>query len=227
MENLIYADKNILKKIDEIDSRKLSEFYKLLYNMLINHFITYRIISTGFFSESVREVATFDNIAREVCKAQSIFKIIPILGDLVGIPFQIIKFMREEKSSYLDSIIADKINGSRLQLEARITCYMSNLLEILIDNEEFNSKLMKALQKEEDLFLNKAMNVFGQLKEKIYAKFIGGFGGYSYVQQAVVAYMARLKLHLYDVNSYQFQQHCKSEETFSDFFMEAFSIPKK
>lgn len=134
--------------IEKIDSRKLSEFYKLLYNMLINHFMAYRMLSTGFFSENVREVTTFDSIAGKVCKAQPIIEKIPILGDLVGIPFKVLHAFKEEKSRRLNSIIADKINGSRLQSEALITFYMSHLIEILIKNKSFNARLSEAIQGE-------------------------------------------------------------------------------
>jgi hypothetical protein len=146
MGKYIYAEKKILERIDQIESRKLSEFYKLLYNVLINHFMAYRMLSTGFFSESVREVTTFDKAAGMVCKAQSIIESIPILGDLVAIPFKILGIVREEKSGHLNSTIADKINGSKLQSEARITSYMSHLVEALINNKDFNTKLMKNIQ---------------------------------------------------------------------------------
>ena len=95
MEKRIYTEERINNMIEKIDSQKMSEFFKLLYNMLINHFMAYRMLSTGFFNESVREVTTFDSIAGKVCKAQSIIEKIPILGDLVGIPFQILNAFRE------------------------------------------------------------------------------------------------------------------------------------
>ena len=141
MEKRIYTEERVNKMIDQIDSRKLSEYFKTLYNMLINHFMAYRMLSTGFFSENVREVTTFDSIAGQVCEAQSIVESVPILGDLVGIPFKILNAFREEKSSRLNSIIADKINGSRLQSEALLTFYMSHLIEELINNKPFNTKL--------------------------------------------------------------------------------------
>lgn len=84
-----------------------------------------------------------------MCKVQPIINTIPILGELVGIPFQILGMVREEKSSHLSSVIADKIKGSKLQSEARITSYMSYLIETMMNSEAFNTKLMKALQNEE------------------------------------------------------------------------------
>ena len=159
MGKYIHADKYILDKIDNIDSRKLSEFYRLLYNMLINHFIAYRILSVGFFNEEMKET-TIDKIAWKVCKAQPIIERIPILSDLVSIPFQILN-MIEEKSSRLNSIIVNKINDSKLQSEAIITLYISHLVGTLMNSKSFNNKLMKAILEEEPLFLSKIMDVFG------------------------------------------------------------------
>lgn len=49
------------------------------------------------------------------------------------------------------------------------------------------------------------MDVFGTLKEKIYAKVFGGTAGeYSNVQQAVALYMARFTIQLYEVKSEKF-----------------------
>lgn len=79
-------------------------------------------------------MTTFDEIAGKVSKAQSIVESIPILGDLVGIPFKILDLYREEKSSRLNSNIADKINGSDLRTEASINIYLSHLIEALINN---------------------------------------------------------------------------------------------
>lgn len=129
--------------IEDIDSKKLSEFYKTLYNMLINHFVAYRMISTDFFIGSERELTDFDNLIGNVRKAQSIVENIPIVGNLVAIIFKILDVYVEERSIRLDRVIADKINGSKLQSEATITYYMSILIEKLIKNKPFNEKLDK------------------------------------------------------------------------------------
>ncbi len=94
------------------------------------------------------EVTTFDSIAGNFCKAQSIVEKIPILGELVGIPFQILNIFREEKSSRLNSVIADKINASKLQSEAVITYYMAHLIEELIKSKPFNAKLEISIKEE-------------------------------------------------------------------------------
>lgn len=116
--------------------------------MLINHFMAYRMLSTGFFKEDIREATTFDSIVGNVCKAQSIIERIPILGELVGAPFQIINAFREEKSSRLNNVIADKINRSRLQSANTITYYLSYLVEKLINSSAFNVRLENAIKSE-------------------------------------------------------------------------------
>lgn len=143
MEKKVYAEKWINNMIEDIDSKKLSEFYKTLYNMLINHFVAYRMISTDFFIGSERELTDFDNLIGNVRKAQSIVENIPIVGNLVAIIFKILDVYVEERSIRLDRVIADKINGSKLQSEATITYYMSILIEKLIKNKPFNEKLDK------------------------------------------------------------------------------------
>jgi hypothetical protein len=49
------------------------------------------------------------------------------------------------------------------------------------------------------------MDAFGQLKEKIYSNVFGGTSHkFSYVQQAVIMYMARFTLQLYEVKKDEF-----------------------
>ncbi len=50
IEKRIYTEERIDKMIENIDSKKVSDFYRILYNMLINHFMAYRMLSTGFFT---------------------------------------------------------------------------------------------------------------------------------------------------------------------------------
>lgn len=49
MEKEIHTEERINKMIESIGSEKIAGFYRLLYSMLINHFMAYRMISTGFF----------------------------------------------------------------------------------------------------------------------------------------------------------------------------------
>lgn len=54
MMKRIYAVDDVLKRIEKLDSRKLTEYYSVLYNMVLTHFLAYRLTSTGFFAEKKR-----------------------------------------------------------------------------------------------------------------------------------------------------------------------------
>lgn len=54
MMKRIYAVDRVIERIENLDSRSQTEYYSLLYNMIITHFLAYRLTSTGFFTEKVR-----------------------------------------------------------------------------------------------------------------------------------------------------------------------------
>ena len=45
----IYADEKVNQRIDALPNAQLREYYKIIYSTIVNHFIAYRMISTGHF----------------------------------------------------------------------------------------------------------------------------------------------------------------------------------
>ena len=70
----------------------------MLYHMLLNHFLAYRILSAGFFTQENRSFSDSDNVLEMVTKVQPIFEKIPVLGDLMSIPFQLMDTCRQVKT---------------------------------------------------------------------------------------------------------------------------------
>ncbi len=67
------------------------------------------------------------------------------------------------------------------------------------------------------------MDFLGEKKEQIYAKvFRGSSSDFSFAQKMVTLYVTNFTLRLYDVENDKFSKACKSEETFTAFFMECF-----
>ena len=80
-----------MNRIRSLDEER-SEYYNLLYQTIINQFLAYRVASTGFFAEENREFSSADSIIGAVSKVQSVASNIPVIGDLLSIPFDIMNF---------------------------------------------------------------------------------------------------------------------------------------
>ena len=90
MHEKVFALERVLAKIDSLDP-KLKEYYNILYNTVINHFLAYRVCSTGFFSTKSRSFSTHGKYLHLLHKVQPIIKKLPIVGELAEIPFQIME----------------------------------------------------------------------------------------------------------------------------------------
>lgn len=80
MEEKVFAVERVIKKIDSIPEPKIKQYYNLLYNCIINHFLAYRICSTGFFTQKTRTFTKHEHLISFIYKAQPIVKKIPMIG---------------------------------------------------------------------------------------------------------------------------------------------------
>lgn len=61
---------------------------------------------------------------------------LPILSDLIDIPFRIMDQYRQAKAIHLNKVVADKMSFSNFSVQ--ITEYLAFVIESLLSNEEFN-----------------------------------------------------------------------------------------
>jgi hypothetical protein len=149
----------VLAKIASIDSRKQREYYELLYCSIIDHFLAYRITSTGFFSENTRSFTGGDNAIKTLLTAQPIVHKIPVLGSIIAVPFDIMAKYRKVKTSYLNHLIAKKIGSSNFKTESEITEYMAYAIDRLVDNKQFNAELMHAIKEEQESYIKRLFDL--------------------------------------------------------------------
>ena len=72
MDKKVYAVERVIKKINELDSRKLADYYDKLYRIIIDHFLAYRLTATGFFHEKAHQFSTLDRALENICVAQPV-----------------------------------------------------------------------------------------------------------------------------------------------------------
>ena len=70
---MVFVDENIIKKIGHIGKPKVEDYYKYLYRMIINHFLAYKLNSTGFFEEETR---TYSDADKVICMANKLQPIV-------------------------------------------------------------------------------------------------------------------------------------------------------
>jgi len=170
-----------------------------MYHLIINHFLAYRVLSTGFFTQEARTFSDSDAIIETITKAQPVFDKIPVLGDLLGIPFEILNTYKQIKTETINANIADKIILSTFVDEASITNFVSYSMEQLIDNQGFNHELIDAIKTEEESYLNNLFEKIAGVRKKFQMKMIGAKSDkYSYVSEVVTMHMTLITKKMYE-----------------------------
>ena len=100
-------------------------------------------------------------------------RMIPIVGDMVLAPFRIIYMCMRIKTEEINETIGKKIGSSDFKTELKITESMAYVIEKLIDNMEFNGRLMEAVKKEESSYLNGFLHKFDGVKEEMFHELLG------------------------------------------------------
>ena len=109
MSQKVFALERVTDKIEMINDSQQQEYYDKFYKMLINHFLAYRIMSTGMFETSVRTFNKTDKALKYVSLGKCIFEKIPVLGSLLELPFKIIDEYRGIKTEHLNDRIVGNI----------------------------------------------------------------------------------------------------------------------
>jgi hypothetical protein len=90
-----------LEKISKLDHRR-SQYFKLLYRMMIDHFIAYRVGSTGFFTEQNRAFSKKEKAVDEITQHYFSVSRIPIVGQILAIPIHIMQKYQSIKTERLN-----------------------------------------------------------------------------------------------------------------------------
>ena len=212
--------KTLTDKIETISDPQQQEYYDKIYKMLVNHFMAYRIMSTGMFETSLRTFNKTDKAMKYVSLGKCILQKIPVLGSLLEIPFQIMEEYRGIKTEHLNDRITGNITDSDFATEARINQFMAYVIESLMDHTRFNKELVKALKSEEESYINKAEKMISNAKDFIYSRFFGSSQNqYSFVDKLVVMHMTLVTKSLYEVESEEFKKLSKNKKAFFEFIL--------
>ena len=90
-----------LEKINQLN-RKESQYFKKLYRMMIDHFIAYRVGSTGFFTEQNRALNNKEKAVEEITQHYFSVSRIPIVGSILAIPIHIMQKYQGIKTERLN-----------------------------------------------------------------------------------------------------------------------------
>ena len=136
IDRRVYSNTRVEELINTIQSGERREYYELLWNFLINHFISYRVCNTVYDrqAEPFTEVL---NVFEEVAFSQPIQEKWPFFGDMTKKPYQIIEKFGQRLES-LSKNISHKVGSSNIERDDLINEYISFTVEELFKNQEFN-----------------------------------------------------------------------------------------
>ena len=134
----MFSSERVLNNISKLKNQKLSNYYDLLYRMLVNHFLAYRLLSTDLFIQQDTDNNTIDNIMNKICLLQPVISKMPILVDMVSIPLELMDKYRHIKTEILKKNIADKLKNSTFVTESYLNSSLAFVIEELINNKQYN-----------------------------------------------------------------------------------------
>ena len=141
----VYADDKISYIIDGIPESERREYYDLLYNFLLNHLLSYRVLYNAYYIDKTETLQYISNVFEEISFNQRISKTIPIFNELVKVPYKIIEKELEQQIFSLNKNVSHKVGTSSLKMEQIIVDNVAFVIQELINNSEFNNALISGL----------------------------------------------------------------------------------